>query len=598
MQTEAKLCFSLPSQAGNNGKYLTTNGTIASWVSVTPGSATTIYNSDDHLTDNRTVDLYEYWLNFINGWVGIGTTPTQPLDVNGNINISDGSTYFIGGNRFLQGSPNSYTELYQSNGNDGFVMYNGGVYLGSYENYTIFQNYGNGMYYNSYNGTSALLLDDGRVTIFPQDNTAKLTIDHNTGTLDFNSNNSYFNLDGFNRRFRIGDWTYDWYGTSIDINDDPIAKTITYRALSGNMFIGAVNFADDIIDTIAATSANFNNRQLFNNSNIEVLDWGSSQLKDNSSTISLDWNNRNAKRSDNNITIDWQNCGLSNGFNQTLDWVNHYLYTDDSLVTLNWEDGWLHDGLTGALAMDWTDRRTMDTSGFDSMTWEDRFLLDTTGSVISIAWGSRDLYDSTINSTLNWESKQLFNLGQIRLDWGIQTTYDHSNNPSIDWNNRNLIEDSSGIITINWNSGALVTNTSSESANWFTYSMFDHTHNTSIDWNNRLLKSSSGEYILDWQNAIFKGVAQSPHTIFTPATGGTVSLINNNYNIINPSGAILALTVNFPSSPLDGDVVEGKFTKPVTTVTYTGGTVSDGVVSPVLGMYFKYVFDNASSTWY
>src|SRR6202000_1096800 len=41
------------------------------------------------------------------------------------------------------------------------------------------------------------------------------------------------------------------------------------------------------------------------------------------------------------------------------------------------------------------------------------------------------------------------------------------------------------------------------------------------------------------------------HTIFTPTTGGTVSLVKGIYNIINPAGALAALTVNLPSSPLN-----------------------------------------------
>lgn len=91
---------------------------------------------------------------------------------------------------------------------------------------------------------------------------------------------------------------------------------------------------------------------------------------------------------------------------------------------------------------------------------------------------------------------------------------------------------------------------------------------------------------------------QLPHVIFTPTTGTTVNLTDNKNNIINPSGAILALTLNFPASPANNDVIEVKFDQGVTTVTYTGGTVNGAVASPGLGLFTKFTYDSATSTWY
>lgn len=88
------------------------------------------------------------------------------------------------------------------------------------------------------------------------------------------------------------------------------------------------------------------------------------------------------------------------------------------------------------------------------------------------------------------------------------------------------------------------------------------------------------------------------HTIFTPTTGSTVSLVNNQYNIINPAGAILALTVTLPSSPANKDFVRIKFTQAVTTVTYSGGTVADGITSPIAGGYVIFTYDSGTTTWY
>lgn len=88
------------------------------------------------------------------------------------------------------------------------------------------------------------------------------------------------------------------------------------------------------------------------------------------------------------------------------------------------------------------------------------------------------------------------------------------------------------------------------------------------------------------------------HTIFTPTTGGTVILINNQFNIINPAGTLVALTVTLPSSPANNDIVNIKYTQAVTTVTYNGGTVVDGITSPVAGGLVILTYDAATTSWY
>lgn len=93
-------------------------------------------------------------------------------------------------------------------------------------------------------------------------------------------------------------------------------------------------------------------------------------------------------------------------------------------------------------------------------------------------------------------------------------------------------------------------------------------------------------------------IGQRPHVIFTPTTGGTVALTNNQYNIINPAGALLALTVNLPSSPANNDCVFIKFTQNVTTVTYGNGTVVDGITAPTAGGLIVLVYDSGTTSWY
>jgi len=88
------------------------------------------------------------------------------------------------------------------------------------------------------------------------------------------------------------------------------------------------------------------------------------------------------------------------------------------------------------------------------------------------------------------------------------------------------------------------------------------------------------------------------HSITTPSTGGTVNLINNQYNIINPAGTLATLTVNLPSSPSNNDRVEIKYTQAITAVTYGNGTVVDGVTGPIAGQLVVLVYDSGTNSWY
>lgn len=88
------------------------------------------------------------------------------------------------------------------------------------------------------------------------------------------------------------------------------------------------------------------------------------------------------------------------------------------------------------------------------------------------------------------------------------------------------------------------------------------------------------------------------HSIFTPLTAGTVNLLNNQYNIVNPAGTIATLTVNLPSSPVDNDVVYIKYTQAVTAVTYGNGTVVDGITAPTAGGLVVLTYDAGTTSWY
>lgn len=55
----------------------------------------------------------------------------------------------------------------------------------------------------------------------------------NGAVLEYNSNDPWMVLDGSARRFQIGDLTFDFFGTWIDINDDSASQNITLHANNG-----------------------------------------------------------------------------------------------------------------------------------------------------------------------------------------------------------------------------------------------------------------------------------------------------------------------------------------------------------------------------
>ncbi len=110
-----------------------------------------------------------------------------------------------------------------------------------------------------------------------------------------------------------------------------------------------------------------------------------------------------------------------------------------------------------------------------------------------------------------------------------------------------------------------------------------------------LTSKAGGSIAMTWTTPT---AVNRSHTIFTPTTGGTVSTVVNQVNIINPAGTLVSLTVNLPSSPANNDIVYIKFTQAVTTVTYGNGTVADGITSPVAGGLLILTYDTASTTWY
>lgn len=85
-----------------------------------------------------------------------------------------------------------------------------------------------------------------------------------------------------------------------------------------------------------------------------------------------------------------------------------------------------------------------------------------------------------------------------------------------------------------------------------------------------------------------------------PNTGDTITVAPNKGNhsvLIKPTGSLLALTITFPSNPLDGDCFTISSTQAVTTLTLNGGTIIAALSSFVIGSFATYTYSGAASKW-
>jgi hypothetical protein len=204
----------------------------------------TIYTGNGSLSGDRTVNggtniltfnnLLRYYLQ-TSGDINISTTNSSNSNIglnsaqsvsiysaNGNINNTSNGNITndaSGGHRFL--SSGIFAPSLTNAISDKRLMYNSSTGEFTYADTTVG---GGGTNYWDLTGTDIANNNSGNVTI-GQNSTSRLTVD-STGSLNWYSNDPYFNLDGANRRFQIGDYTYDWYGTRIDVNDDFAARYI------------------------------------------------------------------------------------------------------------------------------------------------------------------------------------------------------------------------------------------------------------------------------------------------------------------------------------------------------------------------------------
>ena len=84
-----------------------------------------------------------------------------------------------------------------------------------------------------------------------------------------------------------------------------------------------------------------------------------------------------------------------------------------------------------------------------------------------------------------------------------------------------------------------------------------------------------------------------------PLTGATVSIAAGVVTTtIDPAGTLAALTVALPSPPTDAQVQFVNFTQAVTSLTWTGGTLSNAPGSAAAGAAWTLQYQAASGKWF
>lgn len=87
---------------------------------------------------------------------------------------------------------------------------------------------------------------------------------------------------------------------------------------------------------------------------------------------------------------------------------------------------------------------------------------------------------------------------------------------------------------------------------------------------------------------------------FTPTNGQTVTIpdsASDQIIIIAPSTDIAALTLAWPSTPYDGQVIRLVCTKNITALSHTGGTLNRNMSSFVASGDANFIWDATGNTW-
>lgn len=123
---------------------------------------------------------------------------------------------------------------------------------------------------------------------------------------------------------------------------------------------------------------------------------------------------------------------------------------------------------------------------------------------------------------------------------------------------------------------------------------------------NKPIKIGTGSLIVGTDGSVMAstgisviGKTVTPPQYATPTTGTTVTSNGNSQLVVNPAGTLLALTIAFPSSPIDGQQFNIASTQILTGLTLTSGATILGTLTTLAAAngFAGWVYSSTASSW-
>jgi len=100
-------------------------------------------------------------------------------------------------------------------------------------------------------------------------------------------------------------------------------------------------------------------------------------------------------------------------------------------------------------------------------------------------------------------------------------------------------------------------------------------------------------------NGVPPGLTSDAIQFETPVSGGTVQVLPNTMALLlNPAGALAALTIVMPTSPTDGQRCLIASSASITLLSITGATIKGTLASMALNGYARFLYSVAGNCWF
>lgn len=403
-----------------------------------------------------------------------------------------------------------------------------------------------------------------------------------TGATKFGSNNAndVIFISSGSERARLaynGHWQYT---SSIYDSGDNVFLDPTNKAVYGVGGLLCLDAANSTLGVGTSISINFGSNQLNDGPGNVSIDYGQRQEKNSAGVTVFEYENGTGYTSGSKLVLDLNNQHLMDGPDVRVDWKTGFIFYQNANVFCDWGNGSFYSN-AGT-------QKQIDLYNVNQLS-----LVPVTGSVsIGNIAASAKLHVSgnilgtdTFSQSMNDTYTSMYSDGSYFTIQGNKPI--SINSPAGVTHNGQMQVDSSQIsVFVN---GQYLINADT----------------TGITGSFQFLSGSpgAGKVCATDANGVvfFQAAGVMTHTVFTPVTTNTVSVIVNKENAISPAGTIAALTIKFPNSPSNNDFVIVSFDQVVTSVTYSAGTGNatiKGQINGTVGGWRRWFYDASTNTWY